>query len=316
MFKRCLKAGIWVLLMAVGAGAGAQQETDDSRPEAQSEIEKGPVISQFRENWILGELRSLRQDMMEYRNDMNRIVTDRELEVADKAMGYATNTVTYFFYLIAGAASILALVGWSTIRDLKDNIRVYAEKEMSRLTVEYESRLADLEQELRRKSRTITENQEEIERTNEIHSLWLKATKETSYKEKIELYDRILELRPDDPEALAWKADAALELGEQRWALSLCDRVLEVDEDNAHALYQRACAWAGLGETENALRDLRQAVAISEAGAMVGLADSRGSPNDACEGEQRTASSSLRWGEESDAAVEWIVDHQRGARGW
>ena len=260
----------WLLLFLLVCGpVGAQQnraeDPAEGPVESQSEIEKGPVISQFRENWILGELRSLRQDMMEYRNDMNRIVTDRELEVADKAMGYATNTVTYFFYLIAGAASILALVGWSTIRDLKDNIRVYAEKEMSRLTVEYESRLADLEQELRRKSRTITENQEEIERTNEIHSLWLKASKETSYKEKIELYDRILELRPDDPEALAWKADAALELGEQRWALSLCDRVLEVDEDNAHALYQRACAWAGLGETENALRDLRQAVAISEA---------------------------------------------------
>ncbi len=260
----------WLLLFLLVCGpVGAQQnraeDPAEGPVESQSEIEKGPVISQFRENWILGELRSLRQDMMEYRNDMNRIVTDRELEVADKAMGYATNTVTYFFYLIAGAASILALVGWSTIRDLKDNIRVYAEKEMSRLTVEYESRLADLEQELRRKSRTITENQEEIERTNEIHSLWLKATKETSYKEKIELYDRILELRPDDPEALAWKADAALELGEKRWALSLCDRVLEVDEDNAHALYQRACAWAGLGETENALRDLRQAVAISEA---------------------------------------------------
>lgn len=260
----------WLLLFLLVCGpVGAQQnraeDPAEGPVESQSEIEKGPVISQFRENWILGELRSLRQDMMEYRNDMNLIVTDRELEVADKAMGYATNTVTYFFYLIAGAASILALVGWSTIRDLKDNIRVYAEKEMSRLTVEYESRLADLEQELRRKSRTITENQEEIERTNEIHSLWLKATKESSYKEKIELYDRILELRPDDPEALAWKADAALELGEQRWALSLCDRVLEVDEDNAHALYQRACAWAGLGETENALRDLRQAVAISEA---------------------------------------------------
>jgi len=260
----------WILLFLLVCGpVGAQQNRAEDPAqgpvESQSEIEKGPVISQFRENWILGELRSLRQDMMEYRNEMNRIVTDRELEVADKAMGYATNTVTYFFYLIAGAASILALVGWSTIRDLKDNIRVYAEKEMSRLTVEYESRLADLEQELRRKSRTITENQEEIERTNEIHSLWLKASKETSYKEKIELYDRILELRPDDPEALAWKADAALELGEQRWALSLCDRVLEVDEDNAHALYQRACAWAGLGETENALRDLRQAVAISAA---------------------------------------------------
>ncbi|ASK35335.1 tetratricopeptide repeat protein [Alloalcanivorax mobilis] len=253
------------LSVAAQSGAGEGSQAPASPVEAQSEIEKGPVISQFRENWILGELRTLRQDMMEYRNDMNRIVTDRELEVADKAMGYATNTVTYFFYLIAGAASILALVGWSTIRDLKDNIRVYAEKEMSRLTVEYESRLADLENELRRKSRIIAENQEEIERTNEIHSLWLKASKESSYKDRIELYDRILELRPDDPEALAWKADSALELGEQRWALSLCDRVLEVDEDNAHALYQRACAWAGLGETDNALRDLAQAVSRSEA---------------------------------------------------
>lgn len=229
------------------------------------QIEQDKPISQFRENWILTQLWDLRKDMMDYRNQMTKTVTDRELAVADKAMSYATNTVTYFFYLIAGAASILALVGWSTIRDLKDNIRVYAEKEMSRLTVEYEARLADLENELRRKSQIIAENQEEIERTNEIHSLWLKASKETSYKERIGLYDRILELRPDDPEALAWKADAALELGEQRWALSLCDRVLEVDEGNAHALYQRACAWTGLGETENALRDLEQAVSISAA---------------------------------------------------
>ena len=143
-------------------------------------------------------------------------------------------------------------------------MRVYAEKEMARLTSEYESRLADLERELRRKSLSIAENQEEIERTNDIHSLWLKATKEPSAQAKIELYDRILELRPDDPEALAWKADAALELGEQRWALSLCDRVLEVDEENSHALYQRACAWSGLGEIENALTDLAAAIQTSE----------------------------------------------------
>lgn len=255
---------IIALLAAAASVRGAPDVEPEPVVEAQSEIEKGPVISQFRENWILGELRSLRQDMMEYRNQMNLMVTDRELEVADKAMGYATNTVTYFFYLIAGAASILALVGWSTIRDLKDNVRVYAEKEMARLTSEYEARLADLERELRKKSRTIAENQEEIERTNEIHSLWLKSTKEPSAQAKIEMYDRILELRPDDAEALAWKADAALELGEQRWALSLCDRVLEVDEENAHALYQRACAWSGLGEIDNALNDLQAAIEFSE----------------------------------------------------
>ena len=265
MLQRAKRILVILALCVSTASVYGATETDPApREEAQSEIEKGPVISQFRENWILGELRTLRQDMMEYRNQMNLLVTDRELEVADKAMGYATNTVTYFFYLIAGAASILALVGWSTIRDLKDNVRVYAEKEMARLTSEYESRLADLERELRKKSRTIAENQEEIERTNEIHSLWLKSTKEPSAQAKIEMYDRILELRPDDAEALAWKADAALELGEQRWALSLCDRVLEVDEENSHALYQRACAWAGLGEIDNALQDLEAAINTSE----------------------------------------------------
>lgn len=268
MIRQILRNGVLGMLLALASSVWAEPESrslaQEPRPEAQSEIEKGPVISQFRENWILSELRTLRQDMMEYRNQMNLLVTDRELEVADKAMGYATNTVTYFFYLIAGAASILALVGWSTIRDLKDNVRVYAEKEMARLTSEYESRLADLERELRRKSLSIAENQEEIERTNDIHSLWLKATKEPTAQAKIELYDRILELRPDDPEALAWKADAALELGEQRWALSLCDRVLEVDEENSHALYQRACAWSGLGEIENALVDLAAAIQTSE----------------------------------------------------
>ena len=195
------------------SGAGTRAQLPGSLPAGENPADG---MSPFRENWILGELRSIRTDMMQYKNDMNRIVTDRELGVADKAMSYATSTVTYFFYLIAGAASLLALVGWSTIRDLKDKIRGYADAEMARLTEEYESRLAELEQELRSKSQTIAANQEEIERTNEIHSLWLKASKEAVPQSKVAIYDRILELRPDDHEALAWKADAVLELGEQR----------------------------------------------------------------------------------------------------
>lgn len=258
-------AGLLLLACLFAAPGQAQENTEGQYegplPAGQNRADQ---LSPFRENWILGELRSIRSDMMQYRNDMNRIVTDRELEVADKAMSYATSTVTYFFYLIAGAASMLALVGWSTLRDMKDKIRSYAEAEMARLTREYESRLAQLESELRNKSQTIAANQEEIERTNEIHSLWLKASKEPVPDAKVALYDRILELRPEDTEALAWKADAVLELGEHRWALSLCDRVLEIDPDDAHALYQRACAWAGLGETDHALEDLAAALTLSE----------------------------------------------------
>lgn len=248
-------------ILSSAVWAKSSEETPASLPAGENSADQ---MSPFRENWILGELRSLRSDMMQYRNDMNRIVTDRELEVADKAMSYATSTVTYFFYLIAGAASLLALVGWTTIRDLKDKIRGYAETEMTRLTSEYESRLAQLERELRQKSQNIAANQEEIERTNEIHSLWLKASKEAVPQAKVAIYDRILELRPDDLEALAWKADAVLEIGEQRWALSLCDRVLEIDPEDAHALYQRACAWSELEESERAMADLEAALGINE----------------------------------------------------
>ena len=248
-------------ILSPAVWAKASEETPAPLPAGENAADQ---MSPFRENWILGELRSLRSDMMQYRNDMNRIVTDRELEVADKAMSYATSTVTYFFYLIAGAASLLALVGWSTIRDLKDKIRGYAETEMTRLTSEYESRLAQLERELRQKSQNIAANQEEIERTNEIHSLWLKASKEAVPQAKVAIYDRILELRADDLEALAWKADAVLEIGEQRWALSLCDRVLEIDPEDAHALYQRACAWSELEESERAMADLEAALGIND----------------------------------------------------
>ena len=243
--------------LACQAGLAAQERKPGSEPVGMNEPDS---LGAFRENWILSELRSIRADMMEYRTEMTRTVTDRELEVADRAMSYATSTVTYFFYLIAGAASILALVGWSTIRDLKDNIRVHSEKEMGRLTAEYESRLAELENELRRKSLNIEANQEEIERTNEVHSLWLKASKEPSPEGKLAIYDRILEIRPDDTEALAWKADAALEIGELRWALSLCNRVLEINSEDSHALYQRACAETALGNLEAALTDLEAAL--------------------------------------------------------
>lgn len=252
-----------VALVSLGALA---QDNVSAEPAAPQVTEQAPEkISTFRENWILSELRSLRHDMMDYRNQMNAIVVDRELEVADKAMSYASNTVLTFFYVVAVAGGILAIVGWRSVRDLKDNVRMYAEGEISRLTSVYEKRLADLERDLRSKSQTIAANQDEIERTNEIHSLWLKAGKEPGTENKIAIYDHILELRPDDADALAWKADAALELGEQRWALSLCEKVLANDPENAHALYQQACAHAELGESNAALDDLERAVALQPA---------------------------------------------------
>ncbi|MDL0431608.1 tetratricopeptide repeat protein [Marinobacter sp. TBZ242] len=224
-----------------------------------------PMYTPFVELYLLEESKALRKEMMNTRAELIEKVVDKELSVADKTMSYATDTVTYFFYLIAGATSILVMVGWNSIRDMRNQLTTLAEKRVNELVVEYEKRLEFIEDQLRQKSDIIHQNQAEIERTNEVHSLWLKASQETSQQNKIAAYDAILDLRPDDVEALSYKADAVLEMQEPLWAISLCQRALKLAPENGHAHYQLACAYAEIGRWDDAVATLQKAIDISEA---------------------------------------------------
>jgi len=225
---------------------------------------QAPLYSAFTERYLLDEVKNLRQMIADTHLELTEKVVDRELGVADKALAYATDTVTYFFYLIAGASTLLVLVGWNSLREIKDRVGTLANEEIKRITDSYEARLDKLARELHHKSRHIAATQEEIELTNEVHSLWLKASQEASPQSKIAIYDQILEVRPDDLEALTYKADAALGMGQTQWATSLANRALSIDPDNSHALYQRACAHAESGYVDEALRDLESAIVQSE----------------------------------------------------
>jgi tetratricopeptide (TPR) repeat protein len=224
-----------------------------------------PMYTPFVELYLLEETKALRKEMMNTRAELIEKVVDKELSVADKTMSYATDTVTYFFYLIAGATSILVVIGWNSIRDMRNQLTSLAEKRVNELVVEYEKRLEFIEDQLRQKSDIIHQNQAEIERTNEVHSLWLKASQETSQQNKIAAYDTILDLRPDDVEALSYKADAVLEMQEPLWAISLCQRALKLAPENGHAHYQLACAYAEIGRWDDAVTTLQKAINISEA---------------------------------------------------
>ena len=266
-------------LIALGlttlAGATFAQGTDQPPPNqpditsddvaaALSDLEE-PMYTPFIELYLLEETKALRKEMMNTRAELIEKVVDKELSVADKTMSYATDTVTYFFYLIAGATSILVVIGWNSIRDMRNQLTSLAEKRVNELVIEYEQRLEFIEDQLKQKSDIIHQNQAEIERTNEVHSLWLKASQETSQQNKISAYDQILDLRPDDVEALSYKADAVLEMQEPLWAISLCQRALKLAPDNGHAHYQLACAYAEIGRWEDAVSTLKKAIEISEA---------------------------------------------------
>ncbi|MBZ2168996.1 tetratricopeptide repeat protein [Marinobacter sp. F4216] len=246
------------------APPGKKDIMEEDIAAALSDLEE-PMYTPFIELYLLEETKALRKELQNTRAELIEKVVDKELSVADKTMSYATDTVTYFFYLIAGASSILVVIGWNSIRDMRAQLTSLAEKRVNELVVVYEKRLKDIEEQLQQKSDIINQNQVEIERTNEIHSLWLKASQETSQQNKISAYDQILDLRPDDVEALSYKADAVLEMQEPLWAISLCQRALKLDPDNGHALYQLACAYAEIGRWEDSVSTLQKAIDISEA---------------------------------------------------
>ena len=262
----------FVFALAFATTLQAQQQqlgpdkelTAEDVEESIKTLEK-PMYTPFVELYLLDESKALRKEMQDTRAELIEKVVEKELSVADKSMSYATDTVTYFFYLIAGATSILVVIGWNSIRDMRHQLTSLAEKRVNELVVEYEQRLKFIEEQLQQKSEIIHQNQAEIERTNEVHALWLKASQETSQQNKIAAYDQILDLRPDDVEALSYKADAVLEMREPLWAISLCQRALKLAPDNGHAHYQLACAYAEIGRWEDAVATLEKAINISEA---------------------------------------------------
>ncbi|GAB1260239.1 TPR end-of-group domain-containing protein [Aurantivibrio plasticivorans] len=223
-----------------------------------------PLYTPFIERYMLDEIRQLRVDMAAQKHELIQQVVDREIGAVDRAITYATDTVTYFFYLIAGASSVLVLIGWSSIREIKERVHSLADEEISKLVDEYEQRLRTIEQQLSQRTQSIEENREEIELTREIQSLWLRAAQDTNPNSKIAIYDQILTLNALDCEALTYKADAVLELGEPQWAANLCHQALAVDDKNSHAFYQLACAYASMEKSDEAVFYLKQALQISD----------------------------------------------------
>lgn len=265
MHKIWLVISCLAMLFTFGVSAEEAEEAAQDTPataeqQAPAYSESALLDRPLMERYILDELKSLRQDQQDLERRVVTQITDRELTVADKSMNYANVTVTYFFYIIAGVASLVALVGWQSLREVKHNTREMADKRLNKIAMEYEKKFVALERDLKRKTRMLSENNREIEIINEIHNLWLRAQNAQTADQRIEVYDEILKIRPGDLEALTYKADAAMEIKEYHWAMSLCNRVLELDENNGPALYQRACAYARLGAEEQAMEDMTRAL--------------------------------------------------------
>ncbi len=248
-----------ILLLTMAFMLSSLCASAETVPESSAMIDE-PLYKPFIERYILDELKLLRQDQQFMRTEMVNKVAEARLEATDRAVRYTTDTVNNIFFIITGAASILVLLGWRSLREVRETVTSQVERQVSGMTKEYERRLDELETKLVIRSEQIISAQEKISETNQVHSLWMRAGLENSLHEQINIYDQILEVNPNDLEALTYKADSLLDLGEARWALSLSNQAIEHDKEYALAYWQRACAAVALGHLEPAVRDIEMAI--------------------------------------------------------
>ncbi|MGE4498765.1 MULTISPECIES: tetratricopeptide repeat protein [Piscirickettsiaceae] len=259
--RTLIMLGLALFLASATAGAADQRHSKETQDVEQL---KEPMYNPFVERYVMDELKQLRVDMNDLHVELTKEVTNRELSATSRAVGYATDTVTYFFYLIAGISSVLLLVGWNSMREVKEKVLSLADSKVDKVIEEYEARLAKLEEELNRKSRGISNAQKRLAQHQDIHSLWLKAGQEQILSNRMAIYDQILELDPGNTEAMTYKADAALEMGEPQWAVNLCNQALRIDPENTHAFYQLAGAYALMDKASEAIEFLQTALQNSE----------------------------------------------------
>jgi len=223
-----------------------------------------PLYNPFVENYILHELKTLRDENRDLKNELYDRLAKKEVDISNNAINYATSTINNMFYIIAAASSFLVLIGWGSIKDMNDKIGKIVDERVSKVIEEYEERMHSVEKDLEKRSAQVLQNQKDIELTNTIHSLWMRASQENTPNGKIEVYDEILSYRKDDVEALTYKADAILELGEVNWALNLSNQALEIEPQYPNALYQRAKVYSVMGLSESAIEDLEKALELNE----------------------------------------------------
>jgi tetratricopeptide (TPR) repeat protein len=228
-----------------------------------NQIQK-PLYTPFVENYILNELKQLREENRDLKIDLHETLAKKEVDISNNAINYATATINNMFYILAAATSLLVIVGWTSIRDMNAKIKNIVDEKISKVINDYEKRMESVEEDLKQRSKQVIQNQKDIEKTNTIHSLWMRASSETTLNGKVDIYNEILEHRADDVEAIIYKADAVLGLGEANWALNLTNQALEIDENYADAYYQRAKVYSALGFIENSIEDLEKAVELNE----------------------------------------------------
>lgn len=215
------------------------------------------------ERYILDEIKDLRINFERVKAELQQKFTDKELEVAWQAMNYSANTTTYFFYIITAVGLLFSIVGRSSIKDLKASAKLVADREVNQLAKKYEERLTEIEKDLKIKTETILENQQEIEKTQKISYLRRQADNERDNSTKLNLYNQIINIDPNAWDSYLKKAKINLVMWNFQDSYNDATHALEILGDSSAWHYYRAAACVQMWKIPEALEDVKKSVYLS-----------------------------------------------------
>lgn len=224
-------------------------------------------------NWtqrfILTELKELRIQLESTRRELNQELNERELATVDRALSYSWNTVNFLWLIITMAVTGFWLVGWRTMKDVRENLTTNFEKEVQKRVKAEHRKLEDFmkkfEQDQLQQSQDILQNQEFIRKKQEAWYLWSQYNREENSSSKLELLEKVASiwLEEDDILIHTEKSWIYLELALWDKVIESADKWLEISGDNTTLLYNKASALVMLIETNEAVKVLSNVIWVN-----------------------------------------------------
>ena len=251
------------------------EEATDSLYEYEQEIETAswtklvvPDDITWTQRFILAEMKDLRTQLEATRRELNIELNNRELASVDRALSYSWNTVNFLWLIITMAMAGFWLVGWRTMKDVRDNLKDNFHKEVQRSVKVQEKHLEEFiskfKDEQLLQSWELLRNQEQINKKQEASYFWSQYNREEDMVNRLDILDNIdaLGLEKNELDIFIERANVYVIIALWDKALENAEKGLELASENTSLLLSKAQSLVMLENIDEALTVINNIIVI------------------------------------------------------
>jgi len=265
---------MWILWLFLFTGSTLALEKE-SWYEYESEITSTsgsrlvvPDDISWTQRFILAEMKALRTELESTKRELNIELNNRELASVDRALAYSGNTVNFLWLVMTLVVAGFWVVGWKTMKDVKDNLNKNFWKEIQKNVKVQQKHLeefiANFKEEQLLESWKLLKNQENIKRKQEASYLWSQYNREEDMVVRLELLDGIDDLWLEENELFVFveRSNVYVIIGLWEKALENAEKGLELSSENTSLLLSKAQSLVMLENSEEALSVVNNIIVI------------------------------------------------------